>query len=115
MTTGWMANDSPPWAAIRALMSWRLVALDKCPGTRPIGIGELWRRLFSKCFLKVAGQQAKEICGTSQLCAGLEAGVEGGVHAMTDMWKRLEAEEAVGFVLVDARNAFNELNRDLLY
>ena len=112
--TEWMANDSPPWTALRALMSGRLVALDKCPGIRPIGIGELWRRLFSKCFLKVAGQQAKEICGTSQLCAGLEAGVEGGVHAMTDMWKRLEAEEAVGFVLVDARNAFNELNREVM-
>ena len=110
----WMANESVPWAAIRALMSGRLVALDKCPGIRPIGIGELWRRLFSKCFLKVAGQQAKEVCGTLQLCAGLEAGVEGAVHAMNHMWKSLEDEESVGFLLVDARNAFNELNREVM-
>ena len=33
---------------------------------------------------------------------------------MTDMWKRLEAEEAVGFMLVDARNAFNELNHEVM-
>ena len=93
-------------------MSGRLVALDKCPGIRPMGIGELWRRLITKCFLKVAGQQAKEACGTLQLCAGLEAGVEGGVHTMNHMWKSLEAEEGVGFLLVDARNAFNEMNRE---
>lgn len=42
--TQWLANDYPPWAAYRALMSGRLVALDKCPGVRPIGIGETWRR-----------------------------------------------------------------------
>ena len=46
--TGSMANESSPWAAIRALMSGRLVALDKCPGVRPLGIGESWRRLTAK-------------------------------------------------------------------
>ena len=33
---------------------------------------------------------------------------------MTHMWKSLEAEESVGFLLVDARNAFNELNREVM-
>lgn len=28
----WMANDFPPWAAYRAIMSGRLIALDKNPG-----------------------------------------------------------------------------------
>ena len=35
----WMANSSSPWAAYRALMACRLVALDKRPGVRPVGIG----------------------------------------------------------------------------
>ena len=35
----WMDNSSPPWAAYRALMACRLVALDKSPGVRPVGIG----------------------------------------------------------------------------
>jgi hypothetical protein len=39
----WMANEFPPWAAYRALMSGRLLALDKCPGVRPVGVGETWR------------------------------------------------------------------------
>jgi hypothetical protein len=36
----WLANGHPPWAAYRALRAARLVALDKEPGTRPVGIGE---------------------------------------------------------------------------
>lgn len=39
----WLANESPPWAAYRALMAGRLLAVDKCPGIRPIGVGETWR------------------------------------------------------------------------
>jgi hypothetical protein len=38
----WLANNHPPWAAYRALMACRLVTLDKQPGTRPVGIGEIW-------------------------------------------------------------------------
>ena len=33
--TEWMANSSPPWAAYRALMACRLVALNKSPGCAP--------------------------------------------------------------------------------
>ena len=35
----WLANTSPPWAAYRGMLTRRLVALDKQPGTRPVGIG----------------------------------------------------------------------------
>ena len=37
--TNWLANDHSPWAAYRALMTCRLVALDKQPGVRPVGDG----------------------------------------------------------------------------
>jgi hypothetical protein len=43
----WLANQHPPWAAYRALVACRLVALDKEPGVRPVGIGEIFRRLFN--------------------------------------------------------------------
>ena len=39
----WMDNSSPPWAAYRALMTYHLVELDKRPGVRPVGIGEMLR------------------------------------------------------------------------
>ena len=34
----WMDNSSPPWDAYCALMSYCLVALDKCPGVYPVEI-----------------------------------------------------------------------------
>ena len=77
----WMSNGRPPWAAYRALMSGRLIALDKSPGTRPVGIGETWRRLLAKCLLRVSGQEAKAACGTEKLTGGVEAGIEGAIHS----------------------------------
>jgi hypothetical protein len=75
----WLANDHPPWATYRALMAYRLVALDKEPGTRPVGIGEIYRRLFAKCVLEVCDSQATTACGNLNLCAGLPAGIEGAL------------------------------------
>ena len=67
-------------------MTGRLVALDKCPGIRPIGIGETWRRLAAKCNLEVTGQEATYACGKEQLCTGLKVGIEGGIHASRTLY-----------------------------
>ena len=88
------------------------MALDKCPGVRPLGIGEIWRRAVAKCLMEVCGQEAMEACGSDQLCGGLAAGIEGAIHAMKALWKEFaEDDEPWGVLLVDARNGFNELNR----
>jgi len=34
-----LANNIVPWNDIQALKAKRLVALNKCPGVRPIGVG----------------------------------------------------------------------------
>ena len=78
----WMANSSPPWAAYRALMACRLVALDKRPGVRPVGIGETLCRALSKLAMRAAGDQAKTAGGNLQMCTGLEASIEGATHAV---------------------------------
>ena len=75
------AFNGPPWAAYRAMMSCRLIVLEKSPGIRPVGIGETWRRLLAKCLLRVTGQEAKAACGTEHLEGGAEAGIEGAIHA----------------------------------
>jgi hypothetical protein len=54
------------------------------------------------------GGKAKEVCGVDQLCAGLKAGIEGGIHAMLLLWNTHLAEEEYRFLLVDANNAFNK-------
>jgi len=78
---------------------------------RPVGIGEVWRGLFAKCVIAVAGGEAKDICGAGQPCAGLAAGIEGATYTVTQFWKDHEEEDDCGFLLIDARNAFNEGNR----
>ena len=82
-----------PWADYRALMSGRLIALGKQPGTRPVGVGETWQRLMAKCLLLVAGPEAKATCGTTQLAEGVEAGKERAIHEMRVLWEEHAQEE----------------------
>jgi hypothetical protein len=58
-----------------------------------------------------SGKEAKEACGIDQLCAGLDSGIEGAIHAMQHTWEANKAEEEWGYLLIDAKNAFNEQNR----
>eukprot|EP00978_Attheya_sp_CCMP212_P001429 scaffold3002_cov64-Attheya_sp.AAC.2 len=111
LPTGWQMRPHLAWAATRAMLACRLLALNKWPGIRPIGIVEVWQRLSTKVVLEVTVNAAKARCGDSQLCVSLEAGVEGGIHAMRHIWEEDKMEEEWGFLLVDARNAFNEGNR----
>ena len=57
------------------------------------------------------GPEAKVAFGTTQLAGGLEAGIEGAIHAMRVLWDKHKKEEDWGFLLIDARNALNEENR----
>ena len=92
----WMANSSPPWAAYRALMSCRLVALDKSPGLRPVGIGETLLWSLAKLVMREARDHANTVCENLKLCAGLEAGVEGATHAVgLRRLKRLRLRKSV--------------------
>jgi hypothetical protein len=110
-----MANDMPFWAAYCALKARRLVALDKCPNIWPVRIGESWNCLTAKCVLFVTSEQeAKETWGVDQLCAGLKAGIAGVIHVMCLLWETHSVEEEWGFLLVDAKNAFNEGNQTVM-
>ena len=87
----------------------RLIALDKCPGVRPIGVGEVIRRIVGKAILSVIGYDIQEAAGAIQLCAGQQAGCESAVHAMREILANPDTE---GILLVDANNAFNNQNRN---
>ena len=69
-------------------MACRLVALDKRPGVRPVGIGGTLFRALSKLVMKAAGDQEKTACGNLQICAGLKAGILGATHDVVQ--RRLE-------------------------
>ena len=58
------------------ILACRLIALDKCPGVRPIGIGDTARRIISKAVLAITRGDIQEATGSLQLCAGQISGCE---------------------------------------
>ena len=57
-------------AGLATFVSCRLIALDKCPGVRLIGVGETVRRIIAKAVLSVLKEDIREVAGSLQLCAG---------------------------------------------
>ena len=95
-------------AILMPFVACRLIPLDKRPGVRPIGIGDVPRRIVAKAILYVIGDDIALAAGPLQTCVGQSAGSEAAVHAMKNMFDDSDCEAAL---LVDATNAFNCVNR----
>lgn len=95
---------------LSALLANRGIPLNKNPGLRPIGIGEIERRIMGKAIMEIVGKDVQAAAGSMQLCAGQSAGVEAAIHAMRQTFA---ADATDGVLLVDADNAFNRVNREL--
>ena len=93
---------------LAAYISCRLIPLDKNPGVRPIGIGEVLRRVIGKSVTTLLKPEILAATAPLQASAGLEGGVEAAIHALRTMY---EDEDTHGILLIDADNAFNRLNR----
>ena len=59
---------------IEAYTACRLIPLDKNPGVRPIGVGEVLRRIIGKAILSVIKPEILSSAGNLQLCAGQAGG-----------------------------------------
>ena len=65
---------------VSPLLACCLIALDKCPGVRHIGIGDTSRRIMSKAVLKVVKGEIQQATGSKQLCTGQISDVEVAIH-----------------------------------
>ena len=93
---------------LSSFLSCRLIALDKCPGVRPIGVCEVARRIIAKAALSILRDDIQNVAGPYQLCAGQVAGVEAVVHRVRSAFLQ---EDTDAILLADASNTFNSLNR----
>ena len=75
--------------SIEGLVTCRLIPLDKSPGVRPIGVGEVLPSIIAIVILTVLKSDILNVTGYQQLCAGLESGCEGAVHAVVDFLKKI--------------------------
>ena len=95
---------------LEAFLANRLMPLDKIPGLRPIGAGEVLRRIAGKVIVSHLKEDFMQSVGSLQVCAGEDAGCESSIHAMRTIY---EDQSAEAVFLVDASNAFNSINRNV--
>ena len=77
-------------------MANRLLALDKFPGVRPIGVGEVLRRILGKSLALATGMDVQDECKSDQLWTGIKYGIEGSIHVMHDLFES-EAGSGLGY------------------
>ncbi len=94
--------------SISSFTACRLIPLNKNPGVRPIGVAEVCRRIIGKSIMKNCKEDLIAAVCPAQLCAGLEAGCEAAFLSMKHCYENTHSQ---GLLLVDASNAFNNLNR----
>ena len=97
--------------SLEGYLACSLIPLDKNPGLRPIGIGEVLRRIVGKIITTVLKKDITDAVDGVQMCAGHQGGSEAAVHSMVDIFGD---DSCQGLIQVDADNAFNSLNRKVL-
>ena len=68
--------------SIEAFVACRLIALNKNLGVRPIGVGEILRRIIGKTIAWTLKNDIQEAAGRLQTAAGLKNGAEAAIHSM---------------------------------
>jgi len=77
-------------------------------GVRPIAVGEVLRRLVSKCFCARVHARAQELfVGMGQVGVGVKGGVEAALLAV----KKARRDDSKVVLKVDVENAFNSISR----
>ena len=97
-------------SSLSPLMASRLVPLNKNPGLRPIGVGEVLRRVMGKVVISAFSEDVTTASSDAQMC-GRSSDSEAVIHAMRRMFQHEDSDAAI---LVDVAKAFSNLNRKVL-
>ena len=74
-------------------------------------MGETVRRIVGKAIAWTLKKDIQITVGPLQVCTGLKSGAEAVVHFVREQF---EADTAEACILVDASNAFNSVNRQVM-
>ena len=69
-------------SCLEAFVACRLIPLNKNPGVRPIGVGEILRRIIGKAIGWVLNSDIQEAADPLQASAGLKGGAETAIHVI---------------------------------
>ena len=93
--------------SFEAMTTYRLIPLNKNPSVRPIGLGEVLRRIMGNAINWILKDDIQESAGPLQTATGLKAGAEAAIHSMRLIFEDSSTEAVI---LVDANNAFNSIS-----
>ena len=108
LAAGRVSNTLKPYLSGGNLFA----ALKKNGGHRPIAVGEVLRRLTSKCIARKATADTADYLAPHQLGVGVKGGAEAAIHAAHAIFSDAEIPINRKYVLqVDFANAFNGIDR----
>ena len=96
--------ESDATDSLEEFLASKLISLDKYPGLRPVGVGEVSRRIIGKTVVHTMKEEIIRSVGNLQLCAGHESDCETAILAMSQIFNEEDSESVL---LIDASNAFN--------
>ena len=94
---------------VEALVGCRLIPLNKSPCVRPVGVGEVIRRIIGKRIGRVVKKDIQEAVGPLQMETDLQSGAEAAIQSMKEIFDDKQTDVVI---LLDASIAFNSLNRN---
>ena len=86
-----------------------MIAINKSPRVRPIGLGGIPRQIIAKAILSFLKVDVQDATGTLELYFAQQiSGIEAAIHSVQNLF---EKEETKAVSLVDASNAVKSLDR----
>ena len=80
-----LCTDLIETKTVEAFLSCRLIPVDKNPSLRPIGVGEVLRRITGKVKVPVLKNDVIDRTGSLQVCTGQEAGIEAPICSLNSL------------------------------
>ena len=110
------AGQAPPEVIPHLCGATLFACKKKGGGFRPIAVGEVLRRLTSKCISRSVRYDAFNILSRLQLGVGVPVGCEAIVHAVARVQEDVDIPpEERWILLLDFSNAFNRIDRGSMF